>query len=108
MRSPRLSALSGALLLSIVCAGCGGTGKSQDASQSESSGDVPKATSVVEDCAADAPNVKEAGEPVDTASFKKDDPWVLGLSAASLTSSSYIVYWYQELQYAVSQDDRFS
>jgi ABC-type sugar transport system substrate-binding protein len=109
MRSRKFSAVTGALVLAVGCASCGdgGTGGATDAG-SEPGADVPEAVSVVEECAASAPNTEEAGEPVDTAALQKEEPWVLGVSAASLTSSSYIVYWNQELKYAVSQDDRFA
>ena len=101
------NALGGATAL-LVLAACGSGTGSSGSSGSGDGGEVKPATSVVADCLPTRQYADEADQPVDSAKYKKDTPWVLGVSAASTTSSSYIVYWNQELKYAVSLDKRFS
>jgi ABC-type sugar transport system substrate-binding protein len=69
---------------------------------------VPTANSVVNACLRLQPYAKQASQTVNTTAYKKRAPWVLGVSAATTTSDSYIVYWNAELKYAVSRDHQFS
>jgi ABC-type sugar transport system substrate-binding protein len=53
------------------------------------------------------PYAGEAAKAIDATPYKKDTPWVLGVSAAYL-SNSFINYFNQEIKYGVSKDSRFS
>lgn len=54
----------------------------------------------------ESPEGKTASAPVDTAAFKKDAPWKLGVSAGYLTNS-WVVFALQHVRYEVSRNPKY-